>query len=82
MVVLDGSGDPTLDTAESFFKNEYKTMKPAFYVGSGKKGSGVKPNTGARGPNTLESQYDKAVKDKDVQRQISLKNRMFEKNNK
>lgn len=72
VVVVDKDGNHTGKNVVNFFKNEFKRSKPRYYLNSGKKGTGS-----FEGEFVTNLSYDgriqKAIKNKDVNELIKLK---------
>jgi hypothetical protein len=75
VVVVDADGDPTGQTVEKFFKIDYKKLKPRFYNGSGRSGSGSQGNLGNADPNSYGGQVKKAIEAGSTLDLIRLKNK-------
>jgi hypothetical protein len=65
--VLDKEGDPTGESVEKFFAEQFKAMKPWFYAGSGASGGGAQQSASGGGAGvvtlTREQANDKATYD-------------------
>ena len=76
--VVDDTGNVTSDTVADFFNNTYREIRPKYYVGSGKMGTGAVPNLQKGGtPSGLDAQYNEALKKGDLETAISIKNKKF-----
>lgn len=77
VVVIDADGEPTGQTVEKYFKTDYKKLKPRFYNGSGKSGSGSQGDLGNADPLSYNGQVKKALETKDTLKLINLKNKIL-----
>jgi len=72
IVNIDADGTPSGKSVETFFKSDFKTKRPRYFVSSGKKGSGSFDTDGVT-PLSFDGKMNKAIKNKDISELIRLK---------